>query len=151
MAKQKIKDQVTIFIFPKVKDKITKFIEESKQEKYFLANTFYKRLGDYVYKNMKEEIKKLEELLYIETIMPKEQELNEKYKVFIQSLRNSTIIVDDGNSTVLTKLSKNIQGTRIKRNVIDPRAYIWSKKGASEDYNELIQEKIKTLLNHEEI
>lgn len=52
---------------------------------------------------------------------------------------------------VLKNLSKNIQGTRIKRNLIDPRAYIWSKKGASEDYNELIQDKIKLMLNHEEI
>ena len=71
-----------------------KFIEDSKIENYFLANSFHKELSDKVYKGMKKEIKDLESYLYKENILPKEKALNERYQIFVKSVvvNNSKLI-----------------------------------------------------------
>ena len=62
------------------------FIEESKAENYFLANTFHKQLSTKVYSDMKKEIKELEAYLYKETILPRERKLNERYQIFVKQV-----------------------------------------------------------------
>ena len=59
-------------IIPKVSELASSFIEESKAESYFLANTFHKQLSNKVYTDIKIAIKELETYLYKETILPEE-------------------------------------------------------------------------------
>ena len=118
-------------IIPKVSELATKFIEESKAESYFLANTFHKQLSIKVYTDIKKAIKELETYLYKETILPEEQKLNKKYQIFVkQVVVNNTQLIDQlGDEQVLQRLSKKIEGTRIKKSLLNPNNYIWMKDG----------------------
>ena len=74
------------------------FIEESKTDTYFIANTFHKELSTKVYRGIKTEIKSLEQQLYKEIILPRERELNDKYKIFVQQVAvSNTHLIDQMN------------------------------------------------------
>jgi hypothetical protein len=77
-------DKVPKTIIPKINKLARDFIEESKHDTYFVANSFHKELSSKVYRGIKVEIKTLEQELYKEIILPKERALNDKYKIFVQ-------------------------------------------------------------------
>ena len=108
------------------------FIEESKADTYFIANTFHKELSSKVYRGIKTEIKNLEQQLYKEIILPRERQLNDKYRIFVQQVafKNSQLIDQmHQDEQVLKKLSKSLQGARIKKNILNPNNYIFRMKG----------------------
>ena len=56
----KILEIVPKTIIPKINELANSFIEESKADTYFIANTFHKELSGKVYRGIKAEIKTLE-------------------------------------------------------------------------------------------
>lgn len=152
-SKKHITEVIPQVIIPKVSELASKFIEESKAENYFLANTFHKQLSTKVYSDMKKEIKELEAYLYKETILPRERKLNERYQIFVkQVVVNNTQLIDQlQNEQVLQRLSKKIEGTRIKKSLLNPNNYIWMKDGQVRDFEQKIQDTIKRMLNHNEV
>lgn len=84
-----------------------------------------------MYTDIKKAIKELETYLYKETILPEEQKLNKKYQIFVkQVVVNNTQLIDQlGDEQVLQRLSKKIEGTRIKKSLLNPNNYIWMKDG----------------------
>ena len=129
---QKIVEIVPKTIIPKINELANNFIAESKADTYFIANTFHKELSTKVYRGIKTEIKSLEQQLYKEIILPRERELNDKYKIFVQQVAvSNTHLIDQMNQDeqVLKKLSKSLQGARIKKNILNPNNYIFRMKG----------------------
>jgi hypothetical protein len=58
--------------------------------------------------------------------------LNDKYKIFVQQVAvSNTHLIDQMNQDeqVLKKLSKSLQGARIKKNILNPNNYIFRMKG----------------------
>ena len=52
---------------------------------------------------------------------------------------------------MLQRLSKKIEGTRIKKSLLNPNNYIWMKDGQVRDFEQKIQDTIKRMLNHNEV
>ena len=65
-----------------------------------------------------------------------------------QVVVNNTQLIDQlGDEQVLQRLSKKIEGTRIKKSLLNPNNYIWMKDGQVRDFEQKIQDTIKRMLN----
>jgi hypothetical protein len=132
---------------------VNNFIVDTKEASYLSANKLHKELSNRVYENMKSEIKTLETFLYKEAIIPKERMLNDKYKIFVKQLllNNDKLAKQLQDEEVLKNLTKNIEGTRIRKHLLNPTNYIFSREGQGLLYKGKVKEKIERMLSKEEV
>ena len=79
--------------------------------------------------------------------------LNDKYKIFVKQLvlNNDKLAKQLQDEEVLKNLTKNIEGTRIRKHLLNPTNYIFSREGQGLLYKGKVKEKIERMLSNVEV
>ncbi len=102
---------------------------------------------------MKKQIKELEAHLYKEQILPREEELNKTYQIFVKQIvvNNTQLIDQQADQHVLKTLSQKMRETKIQKGWYNPNNYIWMKDGQVRDFENKMMSTITNLLDEKKI